>query len=96
MVFIEERRMDNRNFRGLFYITLFLAVILFILLAYFFFVKPKFQGYVVDKQMEAKDLTLIAIANQINQQGYAQISYGNQSLILVPYNPNQAQTGQVK
>ncbi|MEK6884825.1 MAG: hypothetical protein AABY22_34655 [Nanoarchaeota archaeon] len=81
--------MDNRNYRGLFIATLFLLVILIVLLLFFLIVKPQFQGFVIDKQIEAKDLTLIAIANQIQQQGYAQISFGNQTLILVPYNPNQ-------
>ncbi len=81
--------MDNRNFKKHFLVTLVILLVLVVVLTYFLFIKPKLQGYVVNKQIEGKDLTLITILNQVQQQGYAQIAYGNQTLILVPYNPNQ-------
>lgn len=81
--------MDTRNYRSLFIITFIVALILLVLVAYLFLLKPKIQGYVIDRQIEAKDLTLLTLINQVQQQGYAQITIGNQSLILVPYDPNQ-------
>jgi len=46
--------------------------------------KARLQGYIIQKQVEAKDLTLIYIIQQIQQNGYVKIDVGNESLLLVP------------
>lgn len=84
---------DGR-YRTLFVITLLVALVLILIVAYIVLIKPSFNGYVVKKQIEAKDLTLLSILNQVQQQGYAQITYGNQTLVLIPYNPQQEGQGQ--
>lgn len=82
-------KMKNESYKQLFVFTLVVTLILVLVLIYIMLVRPGFNGYVVNKQLEARDLTLIAILNQVQQQGFAQISFGNQTLLLVPYNPNQ-------
>lgn len=79
------------KYRKLFVITLLVALVLIVIITYMFLLKPSFNGYVIKKQVEARDITLLTILNQIQQQGYAQITFGNQTLVLVPYNPEQAQ-----
>jgi len=74
---------------------MFLIIIILILLAviaYLFVIRPSISGYIVQKQIEAKDMTLNTLLIQIQQQGYAQITdtEGN-AIILVPYNAQQAQ-----
>ena len=82
--------MDNKNYKAWFMVTFSILIVIVLIMAYMFFIKPTWQGYVVNKQLEAKDLTLLALISQIQQQGYAQITIGNQSLYLVPYSPQMA------
>ena len=81
---------DGR-YKNLFILTLVIVLVLIIVVAYVLFIKPAFNGYVIQKQIEAKDITLINIISQIQQQGFAQITFGNQTLFLFPGNPNQQQ-----
>ncbi|MEK6875054.1 MAG: hypothetical protein AABX30_00015 [Nanoarchaeota archaeon] len=76
-------------------ILVLIAIIIILLgiVTYIVFVKPSLNGYIVNKQLEAKDIVLNSLLMQIQQRGYAEIVFGNQSLILVPY---QGQTGQEK
>jgi len=76
-------------------IIVVLIIVILILLSvilYSFVLKPWINGYVINKQIQAKDATLNAILYQIQQQGYTQIadSEGN-TITLVPYNIQQAQ-----
>lgn len=59
---------------------------------YAFLIKPGIDGYVVNKQLDAKDIVLSAMLAQIEQQGYTQISdaEGN-TIVLIPYVPEQPQ-----
>ena len=81
---------DGR-YKNLFILTLVVALVLILVVAYVMFIKPAINGYVIQKQIEAKDITLLSIVSQIQQQGFAQINLGNQTLVLVPVNPNQQQ-----
>ena len=81
--------MDSKNFKGLFLITLVIAIVLLLVLSYFLFFQPKLQGYVVNKQLEAQQMVVQNILLQIQQNGYVQIPVGNQTIVLVPYNQNQ-------
>jgi hypothetical protein len=62
-----------------------------LIIAYIFLIKPAIQGYVINKQIEASDFIVGSIINQIQQQGYVQLNYGEQSMILVPYIPPQGE-----
>ena len=81
----------NNYFKTLFVVTLIVALLLAVFLLYTLWIRPSFQGYVIQKQFEAKDLTLMALVSQIQQQGYAQITFGNQTLFLAPFNPQASQ-----
>ena len=82
--------MKERNlYRTLFILTSLVLVVLIIIVVYAFLIKPKIQGYVVNKQIEASDFIIGTIFNQIQQQGYVQLTYSNQTLVLIPYNPQQ-------
>ncbi|MCF7910186.1 hypothetical protein K9L16_00750 [Candidatus Pacearchaeota archaeon] len=75
-----------------------LLVIIIVLLGiviYTLVIRPNFNDYVLEKQMETYNQgvsdTIGYIVSEINQRGYSQISVGNQTLILVPgqFNPSQ-------
>ena len=72
-----------------------LAVIVLILLGivlYAFVIKPAIDGYITQKQIEAKDIVLSAMIAQIQQQGYTQISdVSGNAIVLVPM-PKQSAT----
>ena len=72
----------------------FLTLVILILVTvvvFSFWVKPAFNGYVVKKQVEAQNLILSNIVLQVQQNGIVQIPVGNQTLLLAPFNPQQAQ-----
>ncbi len=70
-------------------VLLVIIVLLVGFILYSFLIKPQINGYVVEKQIEAQDMVFLGILSQVQQNGYVQIAYGNQSLILVPYVPPQ-------
>jgi len=70
-----------------FAIAVLLILILACALAYVALIKPKVQGYVINKQVEAQGIVVKAIMNQVNAQGYVQLFDGNNSIILVKYVP---------
>ena len=82
--------MEIKN-RGNLIVGILVAVIvvLLIIVLYGFVVKPKINGFVVSKQVEAQEIVFKGILNQVNAQGYVELRYYNESLILVPYNPSQ-------
>ena len=73
------------------FILTFLLLLFFIgAFAYVMLIKPGLQGFVIQKQLEARDLVLVGILDQIQKQGYIEIGLGDgKSLVLVPYNSNQ-------
>jgi len=85
--------MAKKSRSGLVIIILIIIVLILLgIILYSFVIKPSISGYVLNKQIEAKDATLNTILLQIQQQGYAQISdnQGN-TIILVPYNVQQVE-----
>ena len=70
-------------------ITILIAIIVVmaIILAYIFLIRPNITGYAVDRQNEGIEFAIAAIVSQIQQNGFAQIPVGNETLILVPYIP---------
>ena len=80
---------DNK-YRTFFVATLLVAIVLIGVLVYMVFLKPTIQGYAVEKQVEGANFAVSNIISQIQQQGFAQISLGdNQSLFLAPFDPQQ-------
>lgn len=72
----------------------FLVLVIVILVAvvvFSFWIKPTFDGYVVQKQVDAQALVYQDIINQIQQNGFFQMRAGNQTLLLAPFNPQQGQ-----
>jgi hypothetical protein len=69
-------------------------ILLAVALVYAFALKPAFNGYVVEKQVEAQDIVLNALLSQLYQNGYIQIPIGDEVLTLVPYQPQQQETSQ--
>jgi Tfp pilus assembly protein PilE len=77
-------------------IVILLVVILVLVgvMIFSFFVRPSYTGYVVDKQIEAQNILLANIVMQVQQNGFVQIPVGNQTLYLVPFNPQGTPTPQ--
>ena len=81
--------MDQKSVR-LVRILFVLVVILALALAYVTLIKPSANAYVVNKQIEAQQILISEIVNQVQTSGYVQIPIGsNQSLVLVRYVPSQ-------
>jgi len=78
----------EKKSNGLVRFLVVVILILLILVVYAYAVKPYFNSYVVQKQIEAKDYVLDTIIQQVNSTGYVELTRGNASLILVPYQPN--------
>ena len=82
----QANRVGEKNpYRTLFLWTSLILLVLILFLVYLLAIKPVMQGYVVKKQIEASDFIIGTILSQIQQQGYVQLSYLNQSVVLVPY-----------
>jgi len=77
-------------------ITLLVAVIIVLIavIVYAFIIRPSVSGYVVTKQSEGVQIAIATIIAQIQQNGFAQIPVGNQTLYLAPFNPQQQQPQQ--
>jgi len=75
-----------------FRIAIIIIIVLMVIIAGIL-INPQIQGYVVKKQTEAYNFAVTQMVSQmlqeIQQQGYTQINIGNNSLILVPYQPTQ-------
>ncbi len=70
-------------------ITLLVVIIIVLaaIIIYAFVIRPTLSGYVVSKQSEGVQIAIASIIAQIQQNGFAQIPVGNETLILVPYLP---------
>jgi len=75
-----------------------IILVLAAVLIYAFAIKPAYTGYVTEQQelgaqygyQYAYEEVMGNLFGQLQQNGYVQLPYGNETVILVPYNP-QAQ-----
>ncbi|MFH1710956.1 MAG: hypothetical protein ABH840_01465 [Nanoarchaeota archaeon] len=72
-------------------VLVLVIVILAGVIIYSFVVKPKISGYTVQKQSEGVQIAVNYILAQLQQNGFVQIQAGEQTIILVPYQPSAAQ-----
>ena len=72
-------------------ITSLIAVIVVLVgfIIYAFGIRPAISGYVVNAQNQGAQIAVNYIITQVSQNGYVQIPVGNQTLVLVPYQPSQ-------
>ena len=67
-----------------------MIIVLLGIIAYTFVVQPAISGYVIDKQLEARDIVLGNMLAQIQQQGYVQITDAQGNVItLAPVDSRQ-------
>ncbi len=64
-----------------------LVVFLSVLVLYAFVLKPMINGYVVSSQNQGVEYAIVTIVNEIQQKGFIEIPVGNETLILVQYQP---------
>jgi uncharacterized protein YpmB len=87
------RQDENRKYRRLIWILGTIVVIMALVFAYFFLFQPMRQKFILEKQTEAQIATYNFIIqdmiSQIQQTGVYQVPIGNQTLILIPYQPQQ-------
>ena len=62
-------------------------VIMALLMAYFVIIKPQIDKAATNNQIEGYNIAITSLLSQLEQQGYVQMTIGNQTLVLVPYNP---------
>jgi len=81
---------EEKSKTGIVILALILVIVVLLgVIAYTFYVKPSIDGYVVKKQIEAKDVVLNSILLQLQQQGFVKITdqEGN-SIVLAPVQQN--------
>ena len=75
-------------------IAVLIIIVLALVLIYVLAVKPKVQGYVINKQIEAQKSAVDTIIQIVNQQGYVVLGPENNSIILVKYQQPAQQPAQ--
>jgi hypothetical protein len=76
---------ESKNKMVIFFMGMVILILLIIIFFQFVFI-PKFNEYVLKKQIEAQNLLLAGIVNQISLQGYVDIPLNeSDSLVLIPY-----------
>ncbi len=72
------------------FVLMIIILILLAIILYTFLIKPSINSYVIKKQTEAKDIVLSTILQQLQTQGYVQITDQNgNAVLLVPVTPEQ-------
>ena len=78
--------MDKKFLSALLLIVALSAVLLYVLV-----ISPTIQGYIVNKEDQARESTVQAILGIVDQQGYVAIGDGESSVVLVKYQPQGTQ-----
>lgn len=80
----------NRDRRNLIIGVLVIVIVLLaLLLVYFFVVQPSINKYVFNKQVQAQAYVFADMVSQLQNTGAYQVQLGNQTIVLVPYQPPQ-------
>ena len=61
------------------------VLVLLAVVVYAYAVKPSINAYVINKQIEARDYVLETLISNVETNGYVELTKGNESLVLVPY-----------
>jgi len=81
---------EKNPYKTLFVLTLVVLLVLVVISAYLFVVKPTINGYVIEKKNEGYRIAITDIVLSVQQQGFVQIPLSDdQSLVLVPYTSQQ-------
>ena len=74
-----------------FAIAVLIIVVLAVALLYMTVINPRIQGYIISKQAQAQEGVVQAILQIVDQQGYVALGDGENSVVLVRYQPPEAQ-----
>lgn len=86
--------MDNKKVRWTIGVLVVLVIVLAAFVIYAYGIQPAINGYTINAQQEGVVYALNNIVSQIQQNGYAQIPIGNQTLFLTRFDPEQLPQGQ--
>ena len=75
----KEGKMKDKKFA----VALLFIVVLAIALLYVLVVAPRFQGYVVNKQVDAQKVLITSMMDAANQKGYITLSDGESTIVLI-------------
>ena len=68
-------------------------ILLVVFMAFFFVIKPQMNKYADERRLEGIEFYVLeVILPQLQANGYVQIPIGNETLVLVPYIPEQPGT----
>lgn len=84
---MKEEMVSRKPRNKLVFVLVAVIVVLALLVLYAFAIRPAVSGYTINAQNEGINYALSSIVSQVQQNGYAQIPVGNQTLVLVPYSP---------
>lgn len=68
-----------------------LVVLLLLVIAFFFVVQPQVNKFAYNKQIEGANIVYMDILQKVQANGYYSMPVGNQTLVLVPYVPQNQQ-----
>jgi len=90
---------EDSNKTKLIILTLVIVIILLVgVIAFYFWLNPAYQGFIVGKQqaaynagaIDAQNVILSGLKSSLVQLGYVQITFeDNQTVYLAPFNPSQ-------
>lgn len=80
----------DKSKRTVLILSIVIAVLV-IAMVYLFIARPMIQTHQDNLRVEGVNYAVSSILASIQSQGYVEIPVGNQTLILVPYVPSQAQ-----
>ena len=75
---------------------LYFIVVLAIALLYVLVVAPRFQGYVVNKQVDAQKVLITSMMDAANQKGYITLSDGESTIVLINQKVLEQQAAQAQ
>lgn len=68
-----------------------LVILLSLAVVFFFVIQPQINKFAYNKQLEGINIVYMDILEKIQTNGYYSIQFDNQTLILVPYIPQDQQ-----
>lgn len=78
---------DKKNWTVRILLIVIAILIIFIIIK--MVILPKVNNYVLQKQIQAQEVIFQNLFASIQQLGYVQVYYNNQTMTLVPYVPSQ-------
>lgn len=86
----KEGKMKDKKFA----VALGIIVLLVVALLYVLVVSPKFQGYMINKQVDAQKVLIKSMIDAANQNGFITLNDGEREVVLINKKVLEQQAGE--